>query len=245
MYLQTWSKLSGISGRLQKRIKHLLETECDGCVKNLLQGSKINPAASADNKGRIFKRNILPENTDMAVSLLIDESGSMRGLRIQKATEMAMIIEDFCRQLNIPIQIVGHRDISGKVEIDNFIGFNDFGKNRKYKLTSIRSGGCNRDGLALRYCMDKLLSVDADKKLLILISDGAPNSREYCGKSAERDLISAKTDFERRGGKLIAAAIGTDKETIKRIYKDSFLDISDIETLPVKMVSLLTRYLLS
>ena len=242
IYNDYYNHLAGVSKRLQKRIMNMLELESEGQCKNLLMGNKINPAAAADNKGRIFKRNILPENASLAVSVLIDESGSMAGNRITKATEMAIVIEDFCRQLNIPLQIVGHRD-NQTVELDNFIGFQDCDKNRKYKLTRIRAGGCNRDGLALRFCADKLLNVEADKKLLIIISDGLPNSNHYRGKLAEDDLFSAKVEFERRGGRLIAAAIGDDKETIRRIYKDSYLDISDISTLPMKMVSLIAKYL--
>lgn len=232
-----------ISKRLQKSVGALLEDKLDGgCMKNLLRGNKVNPAASASNDGRIFKRNCLPEEQDLAVSLLIDESGSMCGYRIEKALETAIIIEDFCAGLGVPIAITGHRD-SGGCKIDEFIRFDDNRKERKYNLANLSAGGCNRDGLALRYCIKNLLERDEENKLMIIISDGRPNSNGYYGNEAARDLYSAKREFEKKGGKLIAAAIGDDKDTIQKIYKDSFLDITDLNTLPMKMVKLISRYL--
>lgn len=236
-------RLSGISKRLQKRVEQILEDQNDGGVcKNLLMGNKINPAASASSHGKIFKRNILPESKDIAVSVLIDESGSMSGNRIEKALEMAIIIEDFCAGLNIPLSIVGHCDSCGKVYLRNYIRFEDMNKNRKYNLAEMRAGGCNRDGFALGYCIKNLLEREEENKLMIIISDGRPNSNGYSGALAEKDLSSMKTEFERKGGRLIAAAIGDDRDTIKRIYGNSFLDVTDINNLPIKMASIISRY---
>lgn len=236
-------RLSGISKRLQKRVEQVLEDQNDGGVcKNLLMGNKINPAASASSHGKIFKRNILPETKDIAISILIDESGSMSGNRIEKALEMAIIIEDFCTGLNIPLSIVGHCDNCGRVQLRNYILFEDTNKNRKYNLAEMRAGGCNRDGFALGYCIKNLLEREEENKLMIIISDGKPNSIGYSGALAEKDLQSIKTEFERKGGRLIAAAIGDDRNTIKRIYGNSFLDVTDINNLPIKMASIISRY---
>lgn len=232
-----------ISRRLQRKLSEVLDEQAEGGVyKNLLKGNKINPAAAASNNGRIFKRNQLPESKDIAISVLVDQSGSMSGTRIAKALEMSLIIEDFCRGLDIPLSITGHRD-SGGCQIYDFIRFDDNSKNRKYGLLEMTSGGCNRDGLALRYVIQNLLQREEERKLLILISDGRPNSQNYSGRAAEVDLSEAKKEFERKGGRLIAAAIGDDKDIIKRIYQDSFLDISEISQLPLKMIQLITRYL--
>ena len=42
---------------------------------------------------------------------------------------------------------------------------------------------------------------------------------------------------------LFAAAIGSDKENIKRIYQDGFLDITKLEELPKNMALLVKQYL--
>ena len=41
----------------------------------------------------------------------------------------------------------------------------------------------------------------------------------------------------------MAAAIGSDKENIERIYGDSFLDITDLTKLPVKLAGIIKRYI--
>ena len=155
---------------------------------------------------------------------------------------MAIIIEDFCTGLNIPLSIVGHCDSGGRVQLRNYILFQDTNKNRKYNLAEMRAGGCNRDGFALGYCIKNLLEREEENKLMIIISDGRPNSTGYSGALAEKDLQSIKTEFERKGGRLIAAAIGDDRNTIKRIYGNSFLDVTDINNLPIKMASIISRY---
>jgi uncharacterized protein YegL len=241
-YERAAQRLSGISRRLQKRILDVLEEQNDGGVcKNLLKGNKVNPAAAASNNGRIFKRNILPDRPELAVCVLIDQSGSMWGERIEKALEMAIIIEDFCSALDIPLQISGHCDSDG-CQIYDYIRFDDYNKNRKYRLTQMFSSGCNRDGLALKYCENNILEREEDNKLLIIISDGRPNSQGYYGKVAEDDLYEIKRHFEKNGGRLVAAAIGDDKDTIKRIYKDSFMDITDLSQLPIKMIKVISSY---
>lgn len=69
------------------------------------------------------------------------------------------------------------------------------------------------------------------QKLLILISDGQPADHGYCGTEAEADLRGVKKEYEKRDVILFAAAIGDDKENIRRIYKDGFLDITKLEDL--------------
>lgn len=241
-YGMSFSSLAGISKRLQKRVSTIIEDSVDGGVnKNLLKGNKIVPAASAKGDGKIFKRKNLPETHELAVSVLLDQSGSMYGMKIQKCREMAMLIEDFCAGLNIPVSITGHSE-NGGVILDEYVTFEDTSKNRKLKLLNISAGGCNRDGFALRYCMDILDKRPEEKKIMILVSDGLPNSNNYSGASAARDLTSIKNEYQKKGIFLIAAAIDDDKERIRDIYGNSFLDISDITNLPIKMASIISRF---
>ena len=48
---------------------------------------------------------------------------------------------------------------------------------------------------------------------------------------------------EKRDVILFAAAIGDDKENIRRIYKDGFLDITKLEELPKNMAQLVKQHL--
>lgn len=48
-------------------------------------------------------------------------------------------------------------------------------------------------------------------------------------------------EYTRKGIKFFAAAIGNDKENIQRIYMDGFLDITNLEKLPVNLGKLIIQ----
>ncbi len=102
----------------------------------------------------------------------------------------------------------------------------------KYRIASMETGGCNRDGAALAFVGEKLAKRPEKIKLLFLICDGFPTATCYRGKKAEEDLLHIKEKLEKKRITVLVAAIGTDKEAIQRIYKEGFLDISDIGQLP-------------
>lgn len=85
---------------------------------------------------------------------------------------------------------------------------------------------------ALCFVGEKLAKRPEKIKLLFSISDGLPNATHYCGQRAEEDLLHIKESLEKKRITVLTAAIGSDKVAIQRIYKEGFLDISDIEQLP-------------
>ena len=107
---------------------------------------------------------------------------------------------------------------------------------------SARNG--NRDGAALRFVAERLLTQPAEQKLLIISSDGQPADAGYSGTEAEADLRAIKQEYARKRITIFAAAIGNDKDNIKRIYGDHFLDITNLEDLPKNMVQLVKQYLI-
>ena len=53
-----------------------------------------------------------------------------------------------------------------------------------------------------------------------------------------------RKEYRRKGITFLAAAIGQDKDTICDIYgKESFLYITDLRQLPVRLVKVIARYL--
>ena len=61
--------------------------------------------------------------------------------------------------------------------------------------------------------------------------------------AAEEDLRGIKQEYQRKGILFVAAAIGNDKQNIERIYGDSFLDITDLNQLPMKLTSVVKRHI--
>lgn len=234
------------SKRLQKSIAPLLAEEAEGGkLKNLQFGKRLDTRALHHEDGTFFTRTRLPSNeTKLAVGLLIDESGSMSyGDRITHAKKTAIVLFDFCQKLQIPITIYGHSTDEHGVALYSYAEFNSPDTTDCYRLMDMSARNGNRDGAALRFVAEHLSERPELQKLLIIISDGQPASAGYYGTEAEADLRGIKKEYSKKGIKLFAAAIGDDKENIKRIYQDGFLDITHLEDLPKNMTLLVKQYL--
>lgn len=236
------------SKRLQKTIAPLLKEESEGGkLKNLQFGKRLDTRALHHEDGTFFTRTRLPsEEQKLAVGLLIDESGSMSSSdRITYARMTAIVLYDFCQSLQIPVTIYGHTtpDCEAGVALYSYAEFDSIDTSDRYRLMDMSARNGNRDGAALRYVAEHLSKRPENQKLLIIISDGQPADCGYYGTEAEADLRGIKKEYSKKGIILFAAAIGSDKENIKRIYQDGFLDITNLEELPKNMALLVKQYL--
>lgn len=244
-YEQIKNPLLAISKRLQKSVQEVLEKQRNGeKLTHLPYGRRFEPRYLCQDDGAYFSRTRLPgENPELAVALLIDESGSMKDAsRITMAQQAAIILHDFCKSLQIPVTIYGHTEQSA-VQLYSYVEFDSLDQQDCYRLMDMCARGCNRDGAALRYVAEHLLERPEETKILILISDGQPNGYGYGGTEAEADLRAIKQEYRKKGIILFAAAIGSDKDRIKRIYQDGFLDITDLNRLPKLLPTLISQYI--
>lgn len=239
--------LLAISRQLQSSLlRQLKDSRRGGKQTGLLMGRRLNSSSLHRNDGKVFYKNALPNETpELAVALLIDESGSMRCYdRCTYARAAAIILHDFCDKLDIPVMIYGHTTgYSSEVKLFSYAEFDGYDNNDKYRLMDIAARDCNRDGAALRFVAEQLVKRQEEVKLLILISDGQPADDGYHGTAAEEDLRGIKQEYRRKGVLFVAAAIGNDKENIERIYGDSFMDITDLSELPAKLTAVVKRHI--
>lgn len=239
-------ELLRLSKRLQKSVSAALRDKRQGGKQTgLLAGKRLNQHALYRDDGRLFYNTRLPmDPINLAVGLLIDESGSMGGSdRITKARATAIVVQDFCEKLGIPIEIMGHTASCCHVELFSYASFDSVDRKDRYRLMDMSARSCNRDGAALRFAAEKLYRYPADAKMLILISDGQPNDHGYSGTAAEADLRGIKQEYDRKGVKIFAAAIGDDRDKIERIYGTGYLDITDLNKLPITLTNLIARNL--
>lgn len=245
-YDEVAGDLLHISRQLQKSVTQKLEdSRRGGKQTSLLMGRRLDAHAIARLDGHVFCKNALPnEAPALSVGLLLDESGSMCSCdRATYARATAIILYDFCRALDIPIMVYGHSTSSGRVDLYSYAEFDAIDRDDRYRLMDISSRGSNRDGAALRYVAEQLAKRTEDVKILMLVSDGQPADSGYYGTAAEEDLRGVKQEYQRKGILFVAAAIGADKDNIERIYGDSFLDITDLNKLPVKLAGIIKRYI--
>ena len=238
--------LLAISKQLQKSLlRQLRDQQRGGKQTGLLMGRRLDAHALFRSDGKVFTKNALPiQPPEMAVGLLLDESGSMSSCdRATYARASAIILYDFCQALHIPVMVYGHSTGGSGVELYSYSEFDAIDREDKYRLVDISARGSNRDGAALRFVAERLSHRPEELKLLILVSDGQPADTGYYGTAAEEDLRGIQQEYRRKGILFVAAAIGDDKENMERIYGDSFLDITDLNQLPVKLTQVVKRFL--
>ena len=238
--------LLAISKQLQKSLlRQLRDQQRGGKQTGLLMGRRLDAHALFRSDGKVFTKNALPiQPPEMAVGLLLDESGSMASCdRATYARASAIILYDFCQALRVPVMVYGHSTGGSGVELYSYSEFDAIDREDQYRLVDISARGSNRDGAALRFVAERLSHRPEELKLLILVSDGQPADTGYYGTAAEEDLRGIQQEYRRKGILFVAAAIGDDKENMERIYGDSFLDITDLHQLPVKLTQVVKRFL--
>ena len=244
-YARVSAPLLLLSRRMQKQVAQVLKDRRQGGKQNgLLMGRRLESRSLVRNDGRYFYKNNLPqERAELAVALLVDESGSMSYLdRITTARAASIVIYDFCRKLGVPVMVMGHTSGGQHVELYSYADFNSVDGKDCYRMMDMSARGCNRDGAALRYVAEQLVKRSEQNRLLILISDGQPAADGYHGTGAEADLRGIRKEYTNKGITMFAAAIGDDKANIERIYKEGYLDITDLNKLPQNLAKLIARY---
>jgi len=254
-YNAIMEELRPVSGRLQKQMMDALRDLKDGYVQKHKQfGRIIIPSDAYRPDQRFFANRKLPQDLpDMALSVLVDHSGSMGGSRIESAMRAALLLHDFCTGLNIPIAVAGHNAERGIcVNYYIYADYEQISSKDRYRaakmaasLTKMRANFCNRDGAALSIAAKLLEKRQEQMRLLIVISDGRPNDKGYGGEEAAKDIQSIVKQCKQKGIEVLACAIGDDKENIASIYGDSFIDITDLSKFPKTLIGIVKKRLIN
>ena len=207
-------------------------------------GKRINFPAVMRNDLKLFERNNAEsKKMSLAMMLVLDESGSTKGIRNYYQKFSALIFHKVAGILKIPLGIVGHKANIGTVDVLLNV-YSDFVFDEKdcLRILSMKAGNNNRDGYALTFACERLLQRNEKNKLCIYLTDGKPNAHGYGGSFAKRELQALCKKYKKEGIILVIAAIGDDKEYIKEIYKDDFLDIKNIKNIPQSLCDILKKF---
>lgn len=245
-YKKIAAPLLPLSNRLQQELsRELHKRKYPQTMPGYALGKRIDTKRLYRSDQKIFTKNVpAKKGFDMAVAVLLDESGSMGSKdRYKYAQAAAIILQDFCYRLHIPLMVYGHSTSGDLVDLYSYVEYDVFADLDRYRLADIQARRSNRDGAALRYVSRRLLERPERNKILILVSDGNPAHTNYWGEAAEDDLRAFRSEFVSCGGLLIAAAIGDDKDAIHRIYGQSFMDITDLSSFPLRLTQYLKRHI--
>ena len=231
--------------------KEIKERQTGDTLTGLYTGKRFEAREAYRYDKRVMSRKILPEDIpDMAVGILVDCSRSMGGDKIHYAIQSAYITYSFCKRLQIPVFVVGHTTNGNDVSLISVADENSLDNNDKIRIFGLRSQNCNRDGYALKYCMEKLKRIVAEQKLMMIISDGRPNHTAYHLNEGRADCQAIVKDGIKNGITTIAAAID-DAVNVQSVYKKGiseknsaeYLDLSDLRKLPKAFVKIIKKRL--
>ena len=252
LYNRTMQDMFSVSRRMQRSIKDALRDLEEGDADRFLHfGRLIDTRAAYRLDGRCFMNRFVPSDMpEMAISILVDMSWSMsRDGRDIHSRKAAMMLYDFGQGLHIPVNVAGHTTTGIGVDYHIFSDFDNISGNDKFRMAQIKHGEsvfcCNRDGLAIDITANHLAKRPEEIKLLFIICDGRPNHRGYSGEVACEDIQNIVKKYRKKGIEMIACAIGDDKDLIREIYQEAYLDITDLQTMPKTLVNLVKRKLMT
>ena len=214
-----------------------------------LKGSKVDVKAFAQRNNEsdlaIFSNHSKPNKMPhMCISTVVDCSGSMGGPRIDAARKMALLVENFATQLQIPCSCIGHSTVSyyfpkEDVEIYKVFDFNH-SKQEVKKISGLSAKRNNRDGFAFRYALNKIKKRPEPFKVIIIISDGLPAAQMYSGKVGKMDIQNFLKEAEKAGISVLSFNIGSDQKSLEDIYGD-IVDCSNLDDAPKNIAEALCK----
>ena len=231
--------------------------------EGLLDSSKLTRIIIDPQNSLSFKKEKDLEFKDTVVTLLIDNSGSMRGRPITIAAICADILSRTLERCSVKVEILGFTTKNWKGgesreywnkngKIKNPGRLNDLRhiiyksadthwRQSKKNLGLMLKEGIlkeNIDGEAITWAYSRLKKRKEERKILMIISDGAPvddstlsvNSGDFLEKHLKKTvkLIESKNDIE-----ILAIGIGHD---VSRYYQKA-IKISDVQELGDVMIS--------
>ena len=227
--------------RLQTRSRDRYEY---GLKRGKLHTGSLHKLLSGDTDAstRVFRKRIVSDTLDTAVTLLVDCSGSMSGNKFEMACSGAGAMAEALKPLNIAFNVLGFTNVEGNDEPMIWV-FNDFGERvstpelvSRFKTAS----GClweNTDGDALAYAAYVLSLRREKRKVLLVLSDGSPAGRDSHGDITAYTARVVK-DIESSG--VDVYGIGILDDNVRHFYKKHEV-VNNIDNLSSTILSVLDR----
>ncbi len=265
--LQLKSFISKLANKLQRKLLAKQNRSWDfDLEEGMLDTSKLSRIIIDPLNSLSFKKEKETEFKDTLVTILIDNSGSMRGKPISVAAICADILSRTLERCSVKVEILGFttkhwkggssRELWMKNDKPRSPGrLNDLrhiiykSADTPWRLAKKNMGLMlkegllkeNIDGEALKWAFEKMSKRKEERKILMVISDGAPvddstlstNSSDFLETNLKHTVqwIENKSDVE-----LLAIGIGHD---VTRYYKKA-VKITDVQDLGDVMINQLT-----
>ena len=208
-------------------------------MRNLPFGRRIEVSSLIRDDGKVFSKKKLPNRMrTLSVGVLVDESGSTDGPLIQASRTAAYVIEDFCRNMEIPHYILGYTTSRGGASIMVYSAPDEIDNSNRYRITGMQSRGGTPTATALCYMRGLMRKIDTDVRLIFVISDGGAG--DNYGHGQEPPITRIMNNAKRDRLVIIACGIGSQRRDVEREFgTESFLDIADITLMPEQIINII------
>jgi cobaltochelatase CobT len=259
-------------GPMQKDIERMMAARSQavhvpGYRSGRLHGGSLHRLMVKDD--RVFRRKQEAPSKETAVTLLVDNSGSMSGPKMKTAAAVAYALSSTLERVGIAHEVIGfttHYNISGKMkdeykaEVERtgvpytrvepiympiYKGWDErLTADTKKRFAKMFSRADflsqNIDGECIRIAAERLMRRREQRKVLIVLSDGSPACGSPFPHEITKDCKRAVIEVTKAHIETIGIGILTD--CVKRFYPKHVV-LNDLAELPKTVMGELKRIL--
>lgn len=255
-------------GPLQKDLERAIAARSAATWSSGHRSGRLHPSAlarlTAFKDDRVFRRKHINESKDVAVSLLVDCSGSMGGSRIRTAAYAAYGLSSVLDRMMISNEVLGFTTEGGLpaemkaeearlgiryarrealyIPIIKSFGERLTSENKKRfaALPSVNWLCENVDGESVQIAASRLAQRREKRKILIVLSDGQPACPGDF-KQLVAHLKKSVRDVEKSGIDVIGIGIESDAP---RLFYSKHVVLNDVSELPTTVIGELKKFLM-
>ncbi|MCD7745696.1 MAG: nitric oxide reductase activation protein [Lachnospiraceae bacterium] len=228
-----------LTDELRRSLNRRSEPEPQDAYAGTIVPRRLWQIGRKETPGRLFTKTQRRSNSEFAVDILIDASGSQSDRQSDVAMQ-AFILAEALSANQIPLRITSFCTFWDYTVLQRFRDY-DAPRRDNRKLLNFVASSNNRDGLAIRAAGDSLLRREEEGKILVVLSDGKPNDiivnrpnsrnpRPYYGDYAVQDTAFEVRKLRGAGVCVLGVFTGKESELAaeKRIFGKDFTYIRDI-----------------
>lgn len=251
---EQYAQAGNVSDGFAQKVRRILQIRAKGRVQYGTKTGALHAGnlfrlrvdgASQEYRQRVFKKRIVSDVLDSAVSVLVDTSGSMSGMKYACAITAAVHLSDTIgNTLHIPTEIIGFTEVEYRNTMFVHRTFDKKLLSKEALTKSLMKASYwmnqNCDGDSVLFAASRLLQRKEKRKLLIVLSDGSPAS------SKPGDVMGYTINIVKQLDSMPAldiVGIGIQDDNVTRIYKQHHV-INEAHEIENALLSIIERKLI-
>ena len=235
-YNEIKNEVMPIANKLRTGLKNIINYNVDEMSRYLHTGKVDAKSLTRIPSGAICAKRIEKnDEADLNITVLVDLSGSMSGSNLDYSIKSCVILQEVCMALNIPFTVLGFQN-DRKTQIEHFSNHTLHGRFAHTGIVRMNADGGTPLNEALMYMPKVFAKQHEEDKLLLVITDGAPNGGpDACAETVKK--LSSQV-------KVYGLAIGGGRDALRRIFGSKCILIDRLEYLPKELCKVIEKNIL-